>query len=133
MSKKLVVVYYEHRFYGYRSDSDFDGNAIFGDDLLDVMYVSSRKAKKVLSKYAAAKGLVVVGDGTSAFSVPEDPRYSTERRYIDLLTPGSFLFDFGSLRGEFEQAKSYLGRISSKDQAKYDNEVDTLAEEYDPF
>lgn len=133
MSKKLVLVHYVHEFCGYRSDCDYDGNAIFGDNLLEAQYVSKRKSKRILSRAAAAGGLEVCGDRTLALGKPEDPRYSTEREYLELMTPEDYLFGFGSLQGRSTEIKAILGKMASKDEARYDKAIQKLAEEYDPF
>lgn len=132
MSNKVVVVHSNHQFCGYHSDSDYEGNAIFEDDLLGVFYVSRKKAHRFLSRYARSVGARYLG-GNYAYKDPEDERYSSEQESVQIMDPGEFLFEFGSLRGDLDKAKELLGEVAEKDMSGYLATVDECCSNYDPF
>lgn len=133
MSKKVVVIHYNHRFCGYHNDVDYEGNAVFDDELFEAAYVSTKKAKKVLADYARKLGMTVLGDGTVAVAKPANQNYPSEHEYLSIETPGLFLFDFGTMVGDILQADSYLGKISKKDRARYDAYLKEKIESYGLF
>ena len=133
MSKKVVVVQYDHVFCGYRNDCDCYGNAVFGDFLISAEYVSPKKARKVLSDKARKKGFTVMGDGHVAVAKPVNPDYSEEHQYLSIMSPDVFLFELGALQGDVLQAEAALGKIATKDRKKYEALMSVLADSYDPY
>lgn len=133
MSKKVVVVQYDHVFRGYHSDYDYEGNAIFGDFLISSEYVSRKKARKVLADRARKGGFTVIGNGLVAVAKPLNPNYPSEHQYLSIMSPEEFLFELGVLQADMPRAEAALGKMSAKDRKKYEALMSTLADSYDPY
>lgn len=113
MKGKRIILHYEHKFTGYISDSDYDGNAQFYNEPLNIFYVPARKAKKQLELYARQQGMTVDPSRYFAEGNPRNPHYEYERERVRIMTVLDFISDYGT------EALDYLGTISEKDLRRY--------------